>query len=258
MREQTHIDVDDEHSLLLVFSRRLNRLLDRHGYSKVQNQRAQRLATEFDVSLSGTRNWLIARAIPSPGSMKKIALRLNTSIDYLLGITDNTTIRTPGATISNELISIPVYVLGKQNRHLQSDSVLFEQTREVWFSPREGELKNSDFFFIESWIDLRNPSVRKGDLLLIDSSERYLTENGIYILCTQAMVCIRRINTKLDGQIEMVVGYGDRTDTDYIRVEDIMFNEGVVLKEINKTGIKIIGRVVAKIVKLDRCVDQLL
>lgn len=258
MSDDLRVDVEHEQELLRVFSTRLNQLLDEHDYPKVPNQRMTRLATEFNASPSGARKWCRGEAIPSPGTLSKIALRFSTSLDYLLGLRD--THAAPNCKCTGkEVIAVPLYALDHFPASGEVESGKFRQVRSIYFEADENSVDVGNRFFAECWVDLNNPKIRKGDILLVDMNETHLTENGIYLFRTPTMLCIRRLVARLDGNAELIVEYGDRKDSDLVGPAEISFNQSKSPNEpASGVGIKVIGRVVAKIVKLDPRIHGLL
>jgi len=252
------VDVEHEQELLQVFAVRLTQLLDEHGYPKIPNQRITRLATEFNASLSGVRKWCTGKAIPSPGTLSKIAQRFSTSLDYLLGLRD-TNVAPNCKCTGKDVIEVPLFTLESHPTQGEAVSGQFRQVKTIYFETDDSSTDVGNRFFAECWIDLNNPKIRKGDILLVDMNETHLTENGIYLFRTPTMLCLRRLVARLNGNAELIVEYGDRKDSDLLGPAEITFNQSKSPNEpASDTGIKVIGRVVAKIVKLDPRIQGLL
>jgi hypothetical protein len=112
--------------------------------------------------------------------------------------------------------------------------------------------RSSHRFLVENWTDMTDPSLRVGDLLVVETSENYLTEDGIYLLRTQSMLCLRRIIAQMDGRVELTSEHRGRVESTIMQPKEIVFNKSKTLDEpAPKSGIQIIGRIVAKILKLD-------
>lgn len=76
---------------------RLRALRDEAGMTQV------RLATELGVSQETISGYEIGKAVPPADMLVKLADRLNTSVDYILGRTDN---KHPTRLLENELTEL--------------------------------------------------------------------------------------------------------------------------------------------------------
>lgn len=65
-----------------IFSKRLKEVILLSGLSKVQ------IAAEVGVTKQSLNSWLVKRALPSADKLYDLAELLDTSIDYLLGRSD--------------------------------------------------------------------------------------------------------------------------------------------------------------------------
>lgn len=249
---------EQEQTLLNIFATRLNNLLDIAEYPAIPNQRFARLAKEFNASASGVRKWCLGLAMPSPGTLVRMSIRFSASIDYLLGLREDPT--TPDCGCTTPTMEIPLYLLESTLLpNGEAATGTFYKVKSVYFETDKQNPDRGNRFFVECWVDLHNPRLRKGDILLVDSNETHLTENGIYILKTPSMLCVRRLVPHMDGQIEMIVEYGDKKDSSMLSPTSISFNATKSLNEPSlKEGVKVIGRVIAKIVKLDPRIQGLI
>jgi len=77
-----------------------------------------------------------------------------------------------------EVIDVPLYALDHFPASGEVESGKFRQVRTIYFEADEGSFDVGNRFFAECWVDLNNPKIRKGDILLVDMNETHLTENG--------------------------------------------------------------------------------
>ncbi len=262
MYRQTHDDsaqeaIEQQRALIELFAERLNRLLDSHDYPKVAQHRYAKLAEEFGNSVSGARKWCMGLAIPSPNTLTKIAQRLTTSTDYLLGLVDKSEANSKAL---GPVVECPRFIL-------ESESVVngevaggrFRRISSAYFGVDEQANDGKKICLVECWTDLENPRMRKGEALFVDVNETRLIDNEIYLLRTQNVVCIRRLKAHLNGEIELLVEYADRNNSAVFTRSDIHFNASCSINEAAAaSGVKIVGRVVGKIVKYDLRISGLM
>lgn len=243
-----------EEELMKEFSRRLNDLLECRGYPTVQIQRFAKLAEDLDASISGVRKWCLGIAIPSPVTLVRMAQLFNVSTDYLLTLRDADT--ELDVRPSKSRVDLPLCVIdrrGSQDGDCPQAAFKTLRTISIDYGDKEMSVpRSSHRFLVENWTDMTDPSLRVGDLLVVETSENYLTEDGIYLLRTQSMLCLRRIIAQMDGRVELTSEHRGRVESTIMQPKEIVFNKSKTLDEpAPKSGIQIIGRIVAKILKLD-------
>lgn len=243
-----------EEELIKEFSRRLNDLLECRGYPTVQIQRFAKLAEDLDASVSGVRKWCLGIAIPSPVTLVRMAQLFGVSADYLLTLRDAET--EIDVRPSKSRVDLPLCVIdrrGSQDGDCPQAAFKTLRTISIDYGDKEMAVPRSNHrFLVENWSDMSDPSLRVGDLLVVETSENYLTEDGIYLLRTQSMLCLRRIIAQMDGRVELTSEHRGRVESTIMDPKEIVFNKSKTLDEpAPKSGIQIIGRIVAKILKLD-------
>lgn len=141
-----------------IFSARVKNLLKKRKLSQSQ------LAAALDISLPRLNNYLSGRAEASYGMLSTIACALNTSVDYILGISSNLgeesypvgiVSKYAGVADGAMFIEIPVYRNG-------------ENSPSSWFKC-SARIKNvyTKPYFIEINDSSMEPYCTKGDLLLV-------------------------------------------------------------------------------------------
>jgi transcriptional regulator with XRE-family HTH domain len=243
-----------EEELMKEFSRRLNDLLECRGYPTVQIQRFAKLAEDLDASVSGVRKWCLGIAIPSPVTLVRMAQLFGVSADYLLTLRDAET--ELDVRPSKTRVDLPLCVIdrrGSQDGDCPQAAFKTLRTISIDYGDQEMAVPRSNHrFLVENWSDMSDPSLRVGDLLVVETNENYLTEDGIYLLRTQSMLCLRRIIAQMDGRVELTAEHRGRVESTIMDPKEIVFNKSKTLDEpAPKRGIQIIGRIVAKILKLD-------
>lgn len=236
------------------FSRRLNDLLEARGYPTVQIQRFTKLAEDLNASISGVRKWCLGIAIPSPLTLVRMAEHFNVSTDYLLNLRDAES--EINVVPSRTRVNLPLCVIdrrGSQDGNCTQAAFKELRTISIDYGDKEMSVPRSNHrFLVENWSDMTDPSLRVGDLLIVETGENYLTEDGIYLLRTQSMLCLRRIIAQMDGRVQLTSEHRGEKESTVVEPKEIVFNKSKTLDEpAPKSGIQIIGRIVAKILKLD-------
>jgi transcriptional regulator with XRE-family HTH domain len=252
--DEQKVAFKDEEELMQEFSRRLNDLLDCRGYPTIQIQRFAQLAEDLDASVSGVRKWCVGLAIPSPVTLAKMAQHFKVSTDYLLSLRDADT--ESDVRPSKTRVDLPLCVIDRRSsQDGECPQPAFKRLRTISIDYGDKEMsipRSNHRFLVENWTDMTDPSLRVGDLLVVETSENYLTEDGIYLLRTQSMLCLRRIIAQMDGRVQLVSEHRGQKESTVIDAKEIVFNRSKSLDEpAPKSGIQIIGRIVAKILKLD-------
>lgn len=85
-----------------------------------------RLSTEIEVSQETISAYESGKALPSADVLIKIAKFLNTSVDYLLGLTDNPTAYTNDLTDIDELL----LYFNKLDKNGKNDVITYAKVRE--------------------------------------------------------------------------------------------------------------------------------
>jgi transcriptional regulator with XRE-family HTH domain len=243
-----------EEELMKEFSRRLNDLLEARGYPTVQIQRFTKLAEDLNASISGVRKWCLGIAIPSPLTLVRMAEHFNVSTDYLLNLRDAES--EINVVPSRTRVNLPLCVIdrrGSQDGNCTQAAFKELRTISIDYGDKEMSVPRSNHrFLVENWSDMTDPSLRVGDLLIVETGENYLTEDGIYLLRTQSMLCLRRIIAQMDGRVQLTSEHRGEKESTVVEPKEIVFNKSKTLDEpAPKSGIQIIGRIVAKILKLD-------
>lgn len=243
-----------EEELMKEFSRRLNDLLECRGYPSVQIQRFTKLAEDLDASISGVRKWCLGIAIPSPVTLVRMAQLFNVSIDYLLTLRDAETEH--DVRPSKTRVDLPLCVINhRASQDGDCPQAAFKKLRTIsldYGDPEPSVPPSRHRFLVENWTDMTDPSLRVGDLLLVETSENFLTEDGIYLIRTPSMLCLRRSIAQMDGRVQLTAEHRGRKESTVVESKEIVFNKSKTLDEpAPKSGIQIIGRIVAKILKLD-------
>ncbi|WP_336800620.1 XRE family transcriptional regulator [Kaistia sp. MMO-174] len=69
--------------------------------------------------------------------------------------------------------------------------------------------------------DSMEPTIRDGDLLLIDRSIDRVVDNGIYVAVVGGMVVVKRVQTRLDGSVVLKSDNRDRYDDEVVPAHDV-------------------------------------
>ena len=85
-----------------------------------------------------------------------------------------------------------------------------------------------NLLLIEAWGDSMEPTVRHGDLLLIDTSEPRVRDNAIYALLIEGDLVVKRVQRKLDGALVV------RSDNEAYPPEEIPAAESARLSVVGR------------------------
>lgn len=73
--------------------------------------------------------------------------------------------------------------------------------------------------------DSMEPTIRSGDLLLVDTAIDHVKDNGIYVVVLTGMVLVKRIHVKMDGSLRLISDNKDLYEPEDIspnRVQDLV------------------------------------
>ena len=164
------------------------------------------------IPLSTLSDALAGRSDLRSSAMAALAEATDTSLDWIMfGDSERQDrFRTPAPTASGgqlpSFISIPRFKLlspGKPSRrqldtNSQDSSIMFREDwmRRVGLDPKLAEaLVAAD--------DSMEPTIREGDLVVVDRSARQISDNGIYVLAVAGMAFIKRVQIQRDGSLVM-------------------------------------------------------
>lgn len=182
---------------IALFAQRLNKLLDISGVPEAITARIEHLAGEFLVSPAAARKWVKGEGYPTIDKLRDIAIRYNSLVDWLLGreIPDFPIVNKGNA----DVVAIPVLDHYLKEGH---NGPIFASTT-VWFerSWLHRQLHIADcrgFFLCSVNSDAMWPTIRKREIVFVDSRIDQVEENAIYMLVRDNDVMYRRLQKRVN------------------------------------------------------------
>lgn len=202
------------------FSQRLNVALDEAGVPPKGSGRQIAVAKMFGVSQKGARKWLEGEAIPDTKRLPEIARKLGVQGEWLLtgqGARRNKTSdelnesRTPGVNafpIADETgegtIMIPRFCLAASAGggcwppdDPIIDRMVFKQS---WIRRMFPAVSLAALAVMSVHGDSMSPTLRDGDLMLIDRSVEEIGPEGVYVLTIEGDLYVKRVQRE-PGQL---------------------------------------------------------
>lgn len=110
----------------------------------------------------------------------------------------------PAAVVDEELVALPRY--GVEAAAGNGASVVSEQLseflyfRRTWLRTELG-VNPSRLAIITARGDSMAPTIRDGDLLIVDTSDRKWTRDGIYVIGVEDDLWVKRVDRRIDGSL---------------------------------------------------------
>lgn len=198
-RRAQEANLVDEQHMLTLFAKRLNKVLDSHGYPSIMARRFTKLADELAVSPAGVRKWLVGIGMPSSAMLKTIAEKLAVSLDWLFDVS------LPSAQFDPEKAgkSVPVYsaaeafdtdTLGAPRSAFQRNAIVSVIDGAMPVCP-----DSAHTFLVECWIDAPSAGLQRGDLLVAETALQRLADGQIYLVRTgKGTTFLRRATIELN------------------------------------------------------------
>ncbi len=140
--------------------------------------------------------------------------------------------KVPEHDISSEFALVPLYdveVSAGHGAHIDEEDVTSQIAfRRDWLAQSGFNIKN--LVSLTARGDSMEPTIRDGDLLLVDTSQKDVAEDGIYVLSINNHLLAKRLQRLVDGTI-------------YIKSDNQAYERQVIPKEATDQ-LQVIGRVV--------------
>ncbi len=211
--------------LAAAVARRLKQLVATPGMR--QRILSQGVPSSTLQRLSGGKN------VPQTDSLVRIAEAANVSLDWLAGLTDDRDpvpeassvgmISRVSAAVPDGFVAVPTFnvqasagngSLASSPENEEADLVAF---REVWLRSL-GFLPGRVHILWASG-DSMNPTIRDGDMLLVDRTIDRVVNDGIYVVVAAGAVRVKRISIRQNGSVLL------RSDNDRYEAETIPSDE---------------------------------
>lgn len=197
-----------------AFSQRLNIALDVAGVPPKGSGRQIVVAKMFGVSQKGARKWLEGEAIPNTKRLPEIARKLGVRGEWLL--TGQGPMRTapPGPEVltspptaeaaDGEAIVIPRFCIAASaggGCWPQDDQVVEQITlKQSWLRRMFPAVSLAALAVMSVHGDSMSPTLRDGDLMLIDRSVEEVGPEGVYVLTIEGDLYVKRVQRE-PGQL---------------------------------------------------------
>jgi hypothetical protein len=168
---------DDDIQLRIGLARRLDTLLSARRYPSNSTERRKRLATELEMSPAQLRKFLDTHIVP-PILLMKLARLLNTSTDYLLGLTDCL----DGSVLPSDDNALIAWLWHPWNGMMEQFDIPFPD--------RIGTNRNlRGLWAIKQTVTLGHRS----ELIIYDPSETKLVNGNAYLMDIEGILQIRSV-----------------------------------------------------------------
>ncbi|MGV6875083.1 XRE family transcriptional regulator [Pseudochelatococcus sp. B33] len=197
---------DGDHDI----GRRIRFLFERLG--------GQKAAAATDKSIRSLQRYF-SGAEPPASVVKALAKATGVSADWILFGGDEPTLQPSGTAGSNQFVYIPKFDAAEAQKGIGSDSSHSSAIamRESWLrgigtDPRQA-------YLLAFSGDSMEPTIRDGDLLLIDRSVEQVIDHGIYVLLVGGRLLVKRVQLRHDGSLVL------RNDNPAYEIETVSAEE---------------------------------
>lgn len=166
------------------------------------------LAKAVGVSDNAIYKWVSGRGQPGMASLVSLAKAAGVSVEWL-ATGEGTSKATPEAAYSPDLsnfcatrshLLLPTDGGGSVSSSQVVDVLLFQSD---WFR-RQFDANASDVVLFEVRGDSMAPTIGAGDLCLANLIEKRFSHDGLYALCSEAELVVRRLQREVDGSLMML------------------------------------------------------
>lgn len=190
--------------------RRIRFLFERLG--------GQKAAATTDKSIRSLQRYF-SGAEPPASVVKALAKATGVSADWILFGGDEPTLQPSGTAGSNQFVYIPKFDAAEAQKGIGNDTAHSSAIamRESWLrgigtDPRQA-------YLLAFGGDSMEPTIRDGDLLLIDRSVEQVIDHGIYVLLVGGRLLVKRVQLRHDGSLVL------RNDNPAYEVETVSADE---------------------------------
>lgn len=190
--------------------RRIRMLFERLGGPKA--------AVATDKSIRSLQRYF-SGAEPPASVVKALAKATGVSADWILFGGEEPTLQPSGNGNSNQFVYVPKFDAvdthkGIGNETSQSSAIAM---RESWLRGIGTDPANACLLAFSG--DSMEPTIRDGDLLLIDRSVDQVIDHGIYVLLVGGRMLVKRVQLRHDGSLVL------RNDNSAYEVETVSADE---------------------------------
>lgn len=189
------------------FSARLNEALDDAGFPPKGEGRQYAAAKAFKVSQIAARKWLEGESIPHTKRLDGIAAKLGTTVEWLLsGRGSKGGIVAIGETRGtyNDFAMVPLYnvkAAAGSGAIVTSERIVDTLAFRADFLRNELSATKDDLYLIHVEGDSMEPTLRAGDVILVDHRRSLPDREGIYVLRMDDALLVKRLQLQPGGKI---------------------------------------------------------
>jgi len=193
------------------FRKRLDRVLRR--FDSVAE-----LANDLAVSDNAIYKWQSGRGLPSIANVVALGSAAGVSIEWLAAGRGTETINSK--TNHRDYVYLSPYETEDISRNGNYEGAVAPIGFAAdWLKSRFG-ISAEDCLLIEIVGDSMAPTLREGDLVLIDSSEKEFRADGLYALRQDGEVAVKRFHRQPDGTFSLLSD-NPRYEAFVVRIEDL-------------------------------------
>lgn len=204
---------------------------------------AKKLAEALEIHRSTIQNYLNGKSEPNWSTIHDIARVTETDVGWLMGLSDEPVLSGPKpslvptdelSTIANDpsFSLVPRYDVSASAGHgslIDQEAILgYMAFQTSWLRLTMG-VNPDDLSLINAAGDSMEPTIRSGDLLLLDNSVNSLEDDGVYAIRINEFLSVKRLQLNYQGGIE-------------IRGDNPLYNTQII-DQSTADGIQIVGRV---------------
>ncbi|MBB3807948.1 XRE family transcriptional regulator [Pseudochelatococcus contaminans] len=189
--------------------RRIRFLFERLG--------GQKAAAATDKSIRSLQRYF-SGAEPPASVVKALAKATGVSADWILFGGDEPTLQ-PSGSSSNQFVYIPKFDAAEAQKGIGNDAIHSSAIamRESWLKGIGTDPRQA--YLLSFGGDSMEPTIRDGDLLLVDRSVEQVIDHGIYVLLVGGRLLVKRVQLRHDGSLVL------RNDNPAYEVETVSADE---------------------------------
>lgn len=199
-----------EHDPKRAFSNRLNEALDDAGFPPKGEGRQNAVAKAFRVSQVAARKWLEGESIPNTKRLAEMAERVGTTVEWLLsghGRKGEFVHVGEERAAYNDFAMVPLYdvkAAAGGGAVVTSEKILDTLAFRADFLRHELSATKDDLYLIHVEGDSMEPTLRAGDVILVDHRRSQPDREGIYVIRMDDTLLVKRLQLQPGGRITAI------------------------------------------------------